>query len=99
MDARDVCRRLNCSPIILSDWVDKGCPVTHHQAPYAPFAEFDVELVKRWLAESNIVDWPKESDHDTDWPIRLILKALEAKEITPWQAEKVILNLGSGVWG
>lgn len=95
MDARDVCRRLNCSPITLSDWVDNGCPVDRNP----PFASYDIADVKAWLADSAIIDWPKASDRDTDDPIRLILKALEAKDITPWQAEKAILNLGSGVWG
>lgn len=95
MDARDVCRRLNCSSVTLSEWVDKGCPVDRHP----PFASYDVDRVKKWLAENGICDWPKENDRDLDDRVRVILKALQSKAITPWQAEKVILNLGSGDWG
>ena len=91
MDARDICRRLNCSPITLSEWVDKGCPI--HRDP--PSAWYELGPVKDWLTENGICDWPKESDQDLDEPIRVILKALQRKEITPWQAEMVITNLGS----
>jgi phage terminase Nu1 subunit (DNA packaging protein) len=96
MDARDICRRLNCSPVTLSQWVDRGCPV-HRQRP--PFAGFVTEEVKQWLADNGITDWPKESDYDLDVPIRALLKALHRKDIAPWEVEKIILNLGSGVWG
>ncbi len=95
MDARDICRRLNCSPITLSEWLDKGCPVDRDP----PHANYDANRVKGWLAENGIRDWPKESDRDLDVPIRVLLKALQRKEITPWQAERVIVNLGSGEWG
>ena len=91
MDARDVCRRLNCSPITLSEWIDRGCPV--HREP--PSAWYELPQVKDWLAENGISDWPKERDEDLDEPIRVILKALQRREITPWQAETVITNLGS----
>jgi hypothetical protein len=90
MDARDICRRLNCSPFALSEWIDMGCPVERHP----PFAHYDPERVRTWLKDSNIRDWPKESDHDLDDPIRVILKALERRDVTPWEAEKVMTNLG-----
>ena len=95
MDARDICRRLNCSPITLSEWLDKGCPVDRDP----PYAKYDPSGVKEWLTENGISDWPKESDRDLDAPIRVILKALQRKEVTPWQAERVIVNLGAGDWG
>jgi phage terminase Nu1 subunit (DNA packaging protein) len=95
MDARDICRKLNCSPVLLSEWVERGCPIDR----YPPYAGFETDKVKQWLAENGITDLPKENDQDLDVPIRVILKALQRKEITPWQAEKVIMNLGSGNWG
>ena len=95
MDARDICRRLNCSPMTLSEWVERGCPVHRHP----PFASYDTARVKNWLAENGVSDWPKESDRDLDEPIRVILNALACRTITPWEAEKVIMNLGSGDWG
>ena len=95
MDARDICRRLNCSPITLSGWLDRGCPVHRHP----PFAGLDPDGVRKWLEENGIRDWPRESDRNADEPIRVILNALERKEVTPWEAERVITNLGSGVWG
>ena len=94
MDARDICRRLNCSPLTLSEWLDKGCPVDRQP----PFASYAPGQVRQWLAENGIREWPTESDDDLDSPIRLILRALRRREITPWQAEKVITNLGSGIW-
>jgi len=95
MDARDICRRLNCSPMTLSQWVEKGCPV--HRQP--PLAHYVLDEVREWLADNGIADWPKESDCDLDLPLRTILKALQRRELTPWEAEKVITNLGSGIWG
>lgn len=95
MDARDMCRRLNCTPMTLSDWVDKGCPVVRHP----PWAEFQPDEVRDWLAANGVTEWPEASDADADWPIRVILKAVQRRELTPWQAEKVMLNLGSGDWG
>ncbi len=94
MDARDICRRLNCSPITLSEWLDRGCPVERQP----PYAHYEPSRVKEWLAQNGITDWPRESDDDVDKPLIPILRALERKEITPWQAEKVIMNLGSGDW-
>ena len=94
MDARDICRRLNCSPFTLSEWVDKGCPIDRQP----PFAHFDPDRVRKWLEENNIHEWPKESDRDLDEPVRVILNALERREVTPWQAENVMTNLGH-VWG
>jgi len=95
MDARDICRRLNCSPMTLSQWVDKGCPV--HRRP--PFAHYVPDEVRQWLANNGVTDWPRESDYDLDLPLRCVVKALQRRELTPWDAEKVMTNLGSGVWG
>jgi phage terminase Nu1 subunit (DNA packaging protein) len=95
MDARDICRRLNCSPMTLSRWVEQGCPVRREP----PFAHYVTEEVRQWLADNGITDWPKESDYDLDVPIRSILQALARKEITPWEAEKVKFNLGECGWG
>ena len=98
MDARDICRRLNCSPKTLSEWVDRGCPCQRHSEEY-PFVGFDVERVRQWLAENNITDWPKENDRDLDVTIRALLKPLSRKEMTPDEAERIIRNLGPGIWG
>jgi hypothetical protein len=95
MDARDICRRLNCSPITLSEWVNKGCPVERRP----PYVHYEIEQVKKWLAEKGINDWPRESDEDLDLPIRVVLRALSRKEITPWDAEMVNTNLGFGICG
>jgi len=95
MDARDICRRISCSPMTLSQWVDRGCPVNRRP----PFAYYVPDEVRQWLANNGITDWPKESDHDLDMPLRALLRALQRRELTPWEAEKVITNLGSGVWG
>ncbi len=95
MDARDIGKRLGCSPQILSDWVAKGCPILRCW----PFARFDLDKVKEWLKVNNISDWPGESTRDLDRPIRLIFKALHRGDLTPEQAEEVINNLGWGVWG
>jgi len=59
------------------------------------FTRFDFACVKTWLADQDIHDWPQESDHDLDHPIRVLFKALARKDITPWEAEKVLMNLGS----
>ena len=95
MDARDICRRLNCSPITLADWVERGSPIMR----YPPDARFELPQVKQWLTEQGINEWPVENDHDLDKPIRVLLRALQQREITPWQAEKIIFTLGSGIWG
>ncbi len=95
MDARDICRRLNCSPIVLAAWVEQGCPI--HR--YPPGAGFEMAEVRQWLEQQGLRDWPKESDPDLDVPVRSLLKALARQEITPWEAEHVMLVLGSGVWG
>jgi phage terminase Nu1 subunit (DNA packaging protein) len=94
MDARDICRRLNCSPFTLSEWVNRGCPIERRP----PFAGFDTDRVRKWLEENGIRDWPRESDYDLDDPIRVILRALERKEVTPWDAEMAMMNLGYA-WG
>lgn len=94
MDARDICRRLNCSPLTLSDWLDRGCPVDRNP----PDARFDIACVRQWLTEQGITDWPRESDRELDVPIRVLLHAVQRQTITPWQAEKVMTNLGAGIW-
>ncbi len=90
MEARDICRRLNCSPVTLSGWVDRGCPVRRDP----PSAQFSMDAVKQWLDANGVAEWPRESDYDLDVPIRSILKALQRKDLTPWEAEKVVANLG-----
>lgn len=95
MDARDIVRRLGCSPQTLHTWVEKGCPILRCW----PFARFDLDRVKQWLADNGIEEWPKESPRDLDRPIRVIFKALHRRELTPEEAEKVITNLGWGDWG
>jgi len=94
MDARDLCRRLGCSPLTLARWVEGGCPV-HRQPRYA---WYDLAEVEAWLAARGVTEWPKEDDRDLDVPLRCIAKALERKEITPWQAEQVIFLLGAEYW-
>ena len=44
MDARDICRKLNCSPVLLSEWVERGCPIDR----YPPYAGFETDKVKQW---------------------------------------------------
>jgi RNA polymerase sigma-70 factor (ECF subfamily) len=98
MDARDICRRLRCSPQMLAAWVEQGCPVLRCW----PFARFDLDRVKQWVRDSGIrrlADWPEEDDHDLDRPVRLIFKALHRREVTPEQAEKIMTDLGFDVWG
>jgi phage terminase Nu1 subunit (DNA packaging protein) len=85
-DSRDVCRRLACSPQMLRDWVRRGMPALRCW----PFVRFDWDRVKQWLADSGIQNWPKESSHDTDRPIRLLFKALHRGELTPQQAEEIM---------
>ena len=94
MDARDICRRLNCSPISLHNWVEQGCPILRCW----PFARYDLDRVKQWLADNQITDWPKESDRDLDRPIRVIFRELHNGNIDPEQAEKIVTELGWGVW-
>jgi RNA polymerase sigma-70 factor (ECF subfamily) len=95
VDARDIGRRLGCSPQMLHEWVEKGCPILRCW----PFARFDLDRVKQWLADNGIEEWPKESARDLDRPIRVIFKALYRRELTPEEAEGVITNLGWGDWG
>jgi hypothetical protein len=92
MDGRDVCRLLECSPMQLSEWVEKGLPV-HRYDGYDYYVEFWVEEVKAWLKEQGIADWPKEKAYDLDVPIRSVFHALARKEITPFQAERVLVNI------
>ncbi|HUT75038.1 MAG TPA: RNA polymerase sigma factor [Armatimonadota bacterium] len=95
MDARDICRRLRCSPVTLLEWVQSGLPILRCW----PFARFDLDRVRQWLKDKRITDWPKETDYDLDMPIRVIFKALHRRDLTPEQAEEVITDLGWGVWG
>ncbi len=94
-DARDVCRRLHCSPQTLAKWVDDGCPILRCW----PFARFDFDRVNQWIQDKGIRDWPKETDDDLDRPIRVIFKAIEQGELTAEKAEEIITNLGWGNWG
>lgn len=90
MDARDLCRRLNCPPATLAKWLEEGCPV-HRDSP---FAWYDLDEVERWLTDRGIQDWPREDDHTLDVPLRSLFKALARREITPWDAEKIVFLLG-----
>ncbi len=89
LDARDVCRRLRCSPQVLADWVERGCPALRCW----PFVRFDWERVKQWLKDNEIEGWPRESDDDVDRPIRLLLRAVERGELTAKKAEGVLEGL------
>ncbi len=95
MDARDICRRLNCSPITLAAWVERGCPI--HRRP--PYAHFVLEEVEAWLAAQQITDWPTERDAELDVPLRVLLRAVQRHRLTPGEAERVMTMLGSGIWG
>lgn len=89
LDARDICRRLQCSPLALYEWVLRGCPVIRCW----PFVRYDLDRVKRWVSENGITEWPKEGDTDTDRPVRVILGAVYRREITPEHALRVIDGL------
>ena len=89
LDARDVCRRLRCSPQVLAGWVERECPALRCW----PFARFDWERVKQWLRDNGIEEWPKESDDDLDRPMRVVLKAIERGELTAKKAEGVLEGL------
>jgi len=89
MDSRDICRRLRCSPRTLWEWVQQGCPALRCW----PHVRFDLDLVKKWLADQGITDWPKESDYDLDVTSRVLWKALYRQEITPEEVERITLDL------
>jgi RNA polymerase sigma-70 factor (ECF subfamily) len=89
LDARDVWRRLRCSPQVLAEWVERGCPALRCW----PFVRFDWERVKQWLRENRIDEWPRESDDDVDRPMRLLLKAVERGELTAKKAEGILEGL------
>jgi len=95
MDARDISRRLKCSPMQLLEWVDAGCPILRCW----PFANFDLDRVKQWMEDQKVRDWRRYSPRELDRPIRVIFKAIEQGELTAEKAEEVITNLGWGVWG
>jgi hypothetical protein len=83
-------RRLHCSPQTLYGWIKQGMPVLRCW----PFVRFDWNLIDKWLQANAIADWPKESDHDLDRPVRLILKAVEKGGVTARQAEEILDALG-----
>jgi RNA polymerase sigma-70 factor (ECF subfamily) len=89
LDGRDICRRLGCSPLTLHDWVQRGCPVIRCW----PFVRYDLDRVKQWLKDNRISGWPRESDADTDRPVRAILQAVYRQETTPEQALKIMDGL------
>jgi len=89
LDARDICRRLQCSPLTLHEWVLRGCPVIRCW----PFVRYDLNRLKQWLKENGMTKWQKERDNDTDRPIRVILGAVYRQKITPEHALKVIDDL------
>jgi RNA polymerase sigma-70 factor (ECF subfamily) len=93
-DSRDICRRLRCSPLKLSEWVESGCPTLRCW----PFVRFDLDRVRQWLKDNGIDDWPQETDDDLDYPIRMIFRSLYRRELTPEDAERVIESLGKGDW-
>ena len=95
MDARDISRRLKCSPMQLLEWVEAGCPILRCW----PFANFDLDRVKQWMEAQKVPDWRRYSPRELDRPIRVIFKAIEQGELTAEKAEEVITNLGWGVWG
>lgn len=95
MNVRETCRMLNCSPLLFAAWVEQGCPVGERRNG---FADYDVDRVRAWLQEKGITDWPRENDHDLETPIRYLLWALERREITPWEAEKVLFVIGAESW-
>jgi RNA polymerase sigma-70 factor (ECF subfamily) len=94
-DSRDICRRLECSPMQLSEWVDSGCPILRCW----PFARFDLDRVRQWIEEQEVRDWRRHDPRELDRPIRVIFKAVEQGELTAGKAEEVITNLGWGDWG
>ena len=92
MDTRDICRRLGCSPVQLHAWVKQGLPVLRCW----PFVRFDIDRVRRWLADNKITGWAKEDLHTTDVPVRVIFRELHRGALTPEQAEEIVTDLG---WG
>jgi RNA polymerase sigma-70 factor (ECF subfamily) len=89
LDARDVCRRLRCSPQVLADWVERGCPALRCW----PFVRFDWERVKQWLEDNGVEEWARENDGDLARPIRVLLKAVERGELTAKKAEGILEGL------
>jgi RNA polymerase sigma-70 factor (ECF subfamily) len=92
LDARDLCRRFHCSPLMLHDWVARGLPVLRCW----PFVRFDWDRAKQWLKDNRITRWAKESDHDVDRPLRLIFQALARGQLTASQAEEIVDALEIG---
>jgi hypothetical protein len=86
LDARDICRRLRCSPLALRQWVQRGCPAIRCW----PFVRFDLDRVKQWLKDNQVSGWPEEDDADTDRPVRLVLRAVHQHELTPEEAVGVM---------
>jgi hypothetical protein len=86
LDARDICRRLQCTLLQVYEWVQQGCPTLRCY----PLVRFDPDRVRKWLAESNIPEWPRADDRDTDVPMRVIFRELHRGAITPEYAEEVM---------
>lgn len=94
IDTRGLCQRLCCSPLLLHEWVSKGCPILRCW----PFARFDVERVMQWLSSNGISDWSQESVYDLERPIRVVLRAVYDGELPAEQAQQIMADLGYGVW-
>jgi RNA polymerase sigma-70 factor, ECF subfamily len=89
LDARDICRRLQCSPLALHAWVTRGCPVVRCW----PFVRYDLERVRQWLNGHGVLDWPKEAEAVIARPLRALLRATHEHTITPEQALKIVDDL------
>lgn len=95
IDLRELCRRLKVSPLVVYTWVGNGCPILRCW----PFARFDLDRVKAWLAEQEIPDWQKESEYELERPIRVLYREVYDGRLSPEKAEEVMDRLGFGVWG
>jgi RNA polymerase sigma-70 factor (ECF subfamily) len=89
LDARDICRRLRCSPLLLRQWVQRGCPTIKCW----PFVRFDLDRVKQWLKDNGVSGWPEADDADTDRPIRVLLRAVHEHKVTPEEALRIVDEL------
>lgn len=94
LDARVLCQRLQCSPVTLHQWVSDGCPILRCW----PWARFDLDRVRQWLAERGISEWPKENSYLLERPIRIIFREGYAGSLSADEAEMIMLDLGAFVW-
>jgi DNA-directed RNA polymerase specialized sigma24 family protein len=94
IDARELCQRLRVSPITLHEWLKRGCPILRCW----PFARFDADRVKNWLAENSVNDWPRENHYELERPIRVLFREVYEGRMTAMKAEEVMRELGWGVW-